>query len=264
MERRSAKVDEWPLDTKVRMISDAGYDGIDVVYGDPNGEGIEPLLREFGLASTVTAFPKGVDDLGPAIELAQDLDSRHLNIIGQVYPFTVAEGAEYINRWLDDCERAGVDVTIETHRDCITTDMLYTLQLMDAVPRMRMCADLSHFVVGREFSWPIDDIVHSQIQQVLDRAEGFQGRVASREQVQIQISFPHHREWFELFQAWWRRGFESWRKRSGPDDTLNFLCELGPKEYAISGPDGEELSDRWEEALMIKDSVRNIWGELGG
>ena len=264
MERRSAKVDEWSLDTKVRMISHAGYDGIDVVYGDPNGEGIGPLLREFGLASTVTAFPKGMDDLKPAIELAQDLNSRHLNIIGQVYPFTVAEGAEYINRWLDDCERAGVDVTIETHRDCITTDMLYTLQLMDAVPRMRLCADLSHFVVGREFSWPIDDIVHGQIQQVLDRSESFQGRVASREQVQIQISFPHHREWFELFQAWWRRGFESWRKRSGPDDTLNFLCELGPKEYAISGPDGEELSDRWEEALMIRDSVRNIWSELDG
>ena len=73
MERRSAKVDEWSLDTKVRMISHAGYDGIDVVYGDPNGEGIGPLLREFGLASTVTAFPKGVDDLKPAIELAQEL-----------------------------------------------------------------------------------------------------------------------------------------------------------------------------------------------
>lgn len=38
-----------------------------------------------------------------------------------------------------------------------------------------------------------------------------------------------------------------------------FLTELGPPEYAITGPDGFELSDRWEEALKIKGWVEEIW-----
>jgi hypothetical protein len=210
----------------------------------------------------VTAFPKAADDLGSAIEEAVENRARHLNIIGNVYPMTVEEGARIVNRWLDDCQRAGISVTIETHRDAITTDLLYTLQLMDAVPRMRLTADLSHFVVAREFALPISSEVEMQIERVLDRAEGFQGRIASREQIQIPIGFPQSRRWVELFEGWWRRGFRSWRRRSGPDAQLNFLCELGPPEYAITGADGWELSDRWQETLQIRDRARAIWGEV--
>jgi hypothetical protein len=153
-------------------------------------------------------------------------------------------------------------LTIETHRDCITTDMLYTLQLMQAVPGMELCADLSHFVVGREFKWPITGAVQSQIESVLNRSKSFQGRVASREQIQLQISFAHHREWFDQFVEWWAYGFRSWKRRHADDAVLNFLCELGPREYAMTGADGEELSDRWQEALMIRDRVRQIWSDL--
>ncbi len=30
----------------------------------------------------------------------------------------------------------------------------------------------------------------------------------------------------------------------------------------MTGVDGEELSDRWQEALIIRDRVRQIWSEL--
>ena len=53
-----------------------------------------------------------------------------------------------------------------------------------------------------------------------------------------------------------------WRAREPENAILNFLCELGPREYAITGPDGYEQSDRWDEALMIKRLVREIWDRL--
>jgi hypothetical protein len=37
---------------------------------------------------------------------------------------------------------------------------------------------------------------------------------------------------------------------------LIFTTELGPRPYAIRGADGEELSDRWEEALRTTELVR--------
>jgi hypothetical protein len=259
MTRRPADGMEMPLAEQMRKIAAAGFDGVDIVYGDFSEQQLSPLLAQHQLACTITAFPESVAGLVPALEMAGSLNARHLNIIGKVYPFTIAEGADYIRGWLGLCNEAGVEVTIETHRDCITTDMLYSLQLMEAVPEMPLCADLSHFVVGRELGWPITTQVQSQIEAILDRSNSFQGRIASREQIQLQISFSQHREWFDLFAKWWAYGFRSWKQRNHDDAILNFLCELGPREYAMTGADGEELSDRWAEALMIKDRVHQIW-----
>jgi hypothetical protein len=43
---------------------------------------------------------------------------------------------------------------------------------------------------------------------------------------------------------------------------MNFLCELGPPPYAITGADGWELSDRWAEAQLMKDGIREMWTRL--
>ena len=253
---------EMPLAQMMAKIAAADFDGVDIVYGDYSEADLQPLLAQWGLACTVTAFPDSIDALQPSLALALALDARHLNIIGAVYPFSVKEGAGYLRGWVELCDNADMPVTIETHRDCITTDMLYTLQLMDAVPEMALCADLSHFVVGRELKLPITSETQSQIESVLDRSAAFQGRVASREQIQLQISFPHHQEWFDQFADWWAYGFRSWKQRNADDAVLNYLCELGPREYAMTGADGEELSDRWQEALIIRDRVRQIWSSI--
>jgi len=262
MTQRPLQGVEMSLSQMMTKISTAGFDGVDIVYGDYSPGELSELLQQYRLACTVTAFPDSIEALTPALELAVALNARHLNIIGAVYPFSVADGADFVRGWMGLCEQAGMPVTIETHRDCITTDMLYTLQLMEAVPEMELCADLSHFVVGRELKWPITPQAQAQIEAVLDRSSSFQGRIASREQIQLQISFPHHQEWFDQFANWWAYGFRSWKQRNPEDSVLNFLCELGPREYAMTGADGEELSDRWEEALIIRDRVRQIWSEL--
>jgi hypothetical protein len=90
------------------------------------------------------------------------------------------------------------------------------------------------------------------MRRIIDNCWGFHGRVASREQIQIQISFPTHKDWVDLFMGWWAYGFRSWRRRAPEDATLTFLCELGPREYAMTDRDGYELSDRWLEAQMLR------------
>jgi hypothetical protein len=100
------------------------------------------------------------------------------------------------------------------------------------------------------------------ISAVLERSDCFQGRIANREQVQIQIDFPQHQAWVEIFKGWWKEGMRMWRQRNGKDATLIFLCELGPPPYAITDANRNELSDRWQESLQIRDWVRKIWAEL--
>jgi len=245
-----------------QMVADAGFHGMALDLGASDMATVQatlPYFEKHGLGCMINAFPTTIEGLQPVLDMAKDFQASYVNIIGQVMPFTVEEGAEVVRKWMDMSDQSQVPILFETHRNCITNDLYYTLQLMDMVPEMPICADLSHYIVDREFWFPLSDYDQSLIRRILERADSFQGRVAGREQVQLQIDFPQHQKWVDQFKAWWADGFALWKHRHGPNGTLIFLTELGPPEYAITGPDGFELSDRWEESLTIKGWVEDIW-----
>jgi hypothetical protein len=263
MERRRPDGLEWPLEEKIRMIAEAGFDGASVDFGDLDfARDATTLLRQHGLAWQIEAFVSTVEGLKPILEGARELGGTHINLLPVVRPYTLEECVPYIEGWRSLAAAAGIKLNIETHRNEMTTDLIFTLHLLDRFPDLRLEADLSHFLVGREFWYPISEENHALIHRILDNAWGLQGRVGSREQIQIQIDFPQHRHWVELFLTWWEYGMRSWRRRAGPDDSLTFLCELGPKEYAITGPDGYELSDRWTEAQTLQTMARDLWARI--
>ena len=109
-------------------------------------------------------------------------------------------------------DQAGIAVHVETHRDRMTTDLFFTLQLLDCFPDLRLTADVSHYLVGREFAWPVDEVNHAMIHRILDNSWGIHGRIASREQVQISLGFPQHQGWVDLFMGWWEYAIRSWRR----------------------------------------------------
>ncbi|GGF17938.1 xylose isomerase [Aliidongia dinghuensis] len=263
MERRRPDGAEWPLDRKLGMIRDAGFDGAGVRFFDHGyAREVTGFLRAHGLVWQAQCYPETVEDLRPILDRVRELGADHVNLQPNARPYRLEACFPYIEGWQRLAAEAGIPVFIETHRDRMTTDLMTTLQLVDRFPDLKLTADLSHYLVGREFAWPVSQENHALIHRILDQAWALHGRVASREQVQVQISFPHHRDWLDLFMGWWEYGIRSWRRRAPADATLTFLCELGPKEYAMTGPDGYELSDRWAEALMLKDLVRALWARI--
>jgi len=263
MERRRADEAEWPLQTQLAMIRDAGFDGAGVRFIDPTfAQEVTGFLRENGMIWQAQCYPACVDDLKPVLDLVARLGADHVNLQPDVRPQRLEACIPLIEGWRRLADEADVAVHVETHRDRMTTDLFFTLQLLDCFPDLRLTADVSHYLVGREFAWPVDQVNHAMIHRILDHSWGIHGRIASREQVQISLGFPQHQGWVELFMGWWEYAIRSWRKRAGPDAVLTFLCELGPPPYAITGPDGAELSDRWQDALRMKDMIRVLWQRI--
>lgn len=264
MEQRRPDGFEWSLEEKFRKVAEAQYDGlsIDMASGDyPTEEQCKPLFGEYGLANILVAFPTTVESLKPVFDMANALQSRFVAINAKYFPFTPALGAGYVRDCLALAGAMGVEAHFELHRLTLTNDLFYTAQLMDLVPEMEIVADLSHAVVSREIELPLDALHEQLFFKVIDRAAGLQGRVATREQVQISVTWEQHKPWVSLFESWWLRAMRKWRERKSPDATLNFLCELGPPPYGITGEDGYELVDRWDQALILKATAERLWAE---
>jgi len=265
MELRRPDGFEWTDEERFKMIADAGYDGICL---DPAAHEIEenlakkPLFEKYGLACMVNAFPQTDDDLRKLLQFSIDMKATNFSIIGTIYPLSAAKTVPIIRNWIEIAKGMGVNIMFETHRDCITNDMFMVLELIEAVPDMRLCADFSHYVLNRELSLPMSEEFKQHFEVLTHRSDCFQGRISNREQIQIPIGFPQHAEWVDLFKQFWNDGFKSWRARNDQDAELVFLCELGPPQYAITDAQGHELSDRWEEALIIKSWVREMWNRL--
>lgn len=253
-----------PYEQVVEMVADAGYKGMALDFGFTpveDAKRIQPMMAKAGLMPFLVDFPKTVEALRPTLKLAKDFGAPFVVVIGQVMPISVEGMIPVIRAWIEMSEQEGMPILFETHRDCITNDLFSTLSLLDAIPEMRLCADLSHYVTGREMACPLRPRDAEHMSRILARSDSFQGRVAGRGQIQLQLDFPQNQKWVEMFKGFWQEGFAGWQARN-PNGTCVFLCELGPPDYAMTGPDGREMSNRWNEALVIKDWVEEIWEGL--
>jgi hypothetical protein len=266
-ERRIPGVPELPVEARFDAVKAAGFDGMAIDLGAMQlaaARRLAPQFRRSGLESLQTAFPQSIDELRPALHFAKEIGAPFVIVVGQVMPITVAEMIPIVSAWLRIAAEEGMPIQFETHRNCITNDLFATLQLLDAIRELRLSADLSHYVVDREMPCPPPMEMQALVKRVLDRSDSFQGRVAARGQIQVPIAFPQNAKWLDLFRGWWEQGFRGWLARAEAGAKLIFLCELGPPDYALTGADGRELSDRDAEALVLARLARDIWQRLLG
>jgi len=257
--------DAHSTEEQFALVKNAGFAGMAINLGAADRKTAYktmPLFRQYELGCVINAFPASMEDVLPVLEMAREFNAVVVNIIAQVIPSSVEEASLMVQDWMEEAEKEDVNIEFETHRNSVTNDLGYTALLLEAVPDMKLGVDLSHYVVDREFELPLHKDEARLIDKILRRADAFQGRVSSAQQIQLQLEFPQHQKWVVQFLDWWEAGFRYWRKRSSADDTLIFQTELAPPEYAMTGSDGMELSNRWEESIIMKGWVEDLWKRL--
>ncbi len=87
-------------------------------------------------------YPKTVNDLKPILDCVARLGADHINLQPDVRPQRIEQRIPLLEGWRRLSDKAGVAVHIETHRDRMTTDLFFTLQLLDCFPDLKLTADL--------------------------------------------------------------------------------------------------------------------------
>ncbi|RMQ40826.1 Xylose isomerase-like enzyme [Pseudomonas cichorii] len=254
---------DLPLEAQLDKIAAAGFDGFTDHFWVPEHVGrLSSAAKARGLQIEGQLFPRSVDDLARAIDVISCHGCHHLTLQADVRPRTLRQAIDLIEGWQRLAEQADFPILLETHRYRITSDLLFTLDILAEMPDLKLLADLSHYVVGRELPELPASEDEEHLQTILRHSWGFHGRVANSEQVQIPITFAQHRPWLDYFLKLWRYGIEDWLSRPlGETASLSFTCELGPPPYAITGADGRDITDRWAEALLLKQRIGEVWLE---
>src|SRR5580692_5983522 len=99
---------ERPAAERFERVREAGFDGMAIDLGAMDIVAARALVPEFartGLGGLLTAFPRSIEELRPALHLAKDIGSPFAIVVGQVMPLAVADMVEVIEAWLEIAEQ---------------------------------------------------------------------------------------------------------------------------------------------------------------
>ena len=260
---------EWTVDEKFEKLAEAGFTGIMGRFPAPlPTEQWRRKLDAYGFGLGVHCFVRSRQELREFWEQAREVGPDFVN--AQVPDsFVVGEAAERLLRELvDEANGLGIPFFVETHRGRVTQDLHRTVEYAEAIPDLRLTIDLSHYAVAGEWE-QLPEQGLELLDRLLRRTSSIHGRVSSGHQVQIDVGPNGEHPMLQAYTRVWARGMAYWLEQAKPGDLLPVLPELGPPGYSITGwkasyDERYELSDRWQQALVIRDALSRAWDEANG
>jgi hypothetical protein len=262
-----SKAQPLPMEEQLSRLKTSGFDGFDfAVFGEGLPDAAvrdwQSRASKYGLLVGLEVRVHTIAEFDKIFPIARTLKPTYLDLHVGTYFVPEAEARELLRGLIDRVTREGMPVVVQTHRGHVTQDLLRTVAHAEAIPHMRFDLDLSHYVVAGGLSGDFPPAAMNALGLLMARTAMLDGRVSNGEQVQVDIGAtgdtPHARR----FATLWKQIMVQWLKGGQPGDVFPFRVELGPPGYAIVHPGtGAEISDRWEQTLVIKKLAERLWNE---
>jgi sugar phosphate isomerase/epimerase len=251
---------EWTLDEKFERVKAAGFEGVECWLGPQDETEVTEALKRHGLRLVLGHRPFKPEQTRAVVEQAVRLGADFVFAQPADAFMLLDEVVSLVTEGRRIATDNGVPYFVETHRNNFTENLPQTIALIERIPDILFTADLSHFVVVGEFYGWEEERAVDRMMPVLERTGHMHGRIGNGEQVQVDVG-DGSGQTPQFFVRLWETAIRHWLRSAAPGDIFPFASELGPPRYAITLPDGNEFSDRWEQSLVMKKLVEQAWGQ---
>lgn len=257
----------------LKRIEDEGYDGMEagVPYDEKERELWKEAFRESNLDFIGQMWSR-TDRSGmfrgvPGIRTPEDhikMIKIQIDINLELNPLYIDAqmGRDYFSfegnlKLMEETHRyaqeKGVKVCFETHRCCFSFTPFVMAKFLDAMPWMRLTADLSNWCCVSETM--LEDQVED-VEYALSRSDHIHARVGHEHGP--QINDPRCPEWkyqMDIHLKWWETIVNHHKKKGS--DYLVFTPEFGPVGYMPGLPfTRQPVADNWLINAYMKDLIR--------
>ncbi|WP_114748499.1 hypothetical protein [Pleomorphovibrio marinus] len=247
------------LAEKHMVIKDAGFAGVQ--------DGDRDVCRQLGLKLSAHAR---INELGKLEELVKQWKSNGYDC-SSLHVGWGMESDDEIDRFLDEIislsQKYDYPIFLETHRATITQDMFRTVKFVERFPEIRFNGDFSHWYTGQEMVYGGIENKWEFIHPVLERVRFIHARIGNPGCIQVAIREELDQPFVSHFKEMWVRCIQGFMKSAQKGDFICFVPELLPADiyYARAFEQGEaglkEESDRWEQAIKLKEMAKLCWEE---
>jgi len=244
---------EAPLPTRLRLIAEAGFDGVQAVPPDAHTRaGFAEALAESGLEASGCCHLAEDDPAEPLFERAAEAAMTSLNAQVDGYWRDDDWQDARVAQLLDLSRQYGLPFFLETHRHRITQDIRRTIALVERHPALALCGDFSHYTVMSELRAPWPDEWREALHKLARRCGEIHTRLNDGQRVQAPLPLVGAAQRGEFFDLW-HTAHAAW---TGP----RFLVttELLPASLGYDPTDlrGRPIGDIWADSRSLLAAVR--------
>lgn len=257
---------EWTLTRKLRAIRAAGFPAVCGVFGEPGGDGdaLAGAIRGAGLEPVALLFGREPTSYRSLITAAARSGATVANVqlMGHDLP-----PAEALRRWLAlerQATDAGLELSLETHRDTVTETPEKLFSLAERYEQrtgrlLRITWDFSHLAVVKHIDPATVGERYLQREDLIAHATQFHFRPFNAHHAQIPV-FHRGRLTPDMapYLTLAKRVMRIWKSAPGNRRRVLYACpELGP---AMPGGYGlTSFPPPWPEAIRLQRELEHCW-----
>lgn len=243
---------EAPLPERLRLIAEAGFDGVQTVPPDASTlTGFAEALAESGLKASGCCRLAEDQPAEPMFERAAEAGMTSLNAQVDGYWRDDDWQDARVAELLDLSSRYGLPFFLETHRHRLTQDIRRTIALVERHPTLALCGDFSHYTVMSELRAPWPGEWREALHGLARRCGEIHARLNDGQRVQDPLPLVGEAQQEEFFELW-RTAHDSW---AGPRFLMT--TELLPASIGYDATDlhGRPVGDIWQDSCSLLAAI---------